>query len=368
VDDDGRGIDFQAVENVARAKGLISGGDKKSKQELLKLIFQPGFSTAGKVSAISGRGIGLSVVREQVRRLMGKADVLEKDTPGASILLSLPLSISMQHVLLVSAAGQVFGIPTYAVERLLRVEWKDIVRAQGKPVIQHGGKALPVATLSGLLALSDSAARPPGKFAQVALLRSGEVLGAIVVETFLDERHALLHELSPPECFASFTGGGLLLDDGTVAIILNPDELLDRIESHGDLPASAPLPPAVEARRPTILVVDDSVTTRSLEKNILQTNGYNVKLATDGVEALELLRTESVDLVISDLHMPRLDGFGLLEEMKRDPALAKIPFIIVSSLETQEEQARGLALGADAYIVKRKFDQRDLLDTVRQIV
>ena len=161
--------------------------------------------------------------------------------------------------------------------------------------------------------------------------------------------------------------GGLLLREGTVSVVLNPAGLVET-STQSVAPVLKRAQPASEVAAPIILVVDDSITTRSLEKSILEAHGYQVRVAVDGVEALQLLRGEKADLVIADIEMPRLDGFGLLEAMKADRQLDRIPVIIVSSLDRPEHQQRGLGLGADAYVVKRKFDQRELLDAVQQFL
>jgi two-component system chemotaxis sensor kinase CheA len=162
--------------------------------------------------------------------------------------------------------------------------------------------------------------------------------------------------------------GGALLREGTVFVVLNPAGLVGSC-----MPSvAAPLPriarPETEKKSPGILVVDDSITSRSLERSILEAHGYRVRVAVDGLEALEMLRVELADLIITDVQMPRMDGFGLVEALKADSLLSRIPVIIVSSLERAEDQERGLMLGADAYVVKRKFDQTELLDAIRQMI
>jgi two-component system chemotaxis sensor kinase CheA len=202
------------------------------------------------------------------------------------------------------------------------------------------------------------------------IMRAGVQRLAVAVDAFLSERDAIIKDLPAPADENARIAGGILLEDGSICLVLNPAEIVERFQQAPDA-----LVFATEAQTPTtapksleILVVDDSLTTRTLEKSVLEANGYDVAIAVDGVDALNYLRAAPVGLVISDLQMPRLDGFGLLEEMKSDPRLAKIPVIIVSSVESPEDQARGLTLGADAYIVKRKFEQQELLETVRQIL
>jgi two-component system, chemotaxis family, sensor kinase CheA len=201
----------------------------------------------------------------------------------------------------------------------------------------------------------------------VAVLKSGEYRGGAVVDALLDEREAVVKDLGLPADMAGLSMGGVLLEDGTVAVVLDPAAVLDRLRGAARRPAWKK-PPEKAGAPATILVVDDSITTRSLEKSILEAHGYRVRLAVDGVEALEQLRAEPADLVIADIDMPRMNGFELLERMKKDNRLAAIPVVMVTSLEDRADQERGLSLGADAYIVKRKFDQKELLDTVRQML
>ncbi len=188
------------------------------------------------------------------------------------------------------------------------------------------------------------------------------------MDAFLRQTEAVILNLGPAAPPAGKVSGGILLEDGSVAFVLNVMELMETAV-HREL---QPLPQAREAEREkasvSILVVDDSLTTRTLEKSILEAEGYKVQVAVDGIDALEKLRSEKADLVISDIQMPRLDRFGLLQALKNDPALARIPFIMVTSLDRPEDQQRGLSLGAGAYIVKRKFDQAELLSAIRQIL
>jgi two-component system chemotaxis sensor kinase CheA len=187
------------------------------------------------------------------------------------------------------------------------------------------------------------------------------------VDEFLWESEAVIHDLGPAAAPDGKISGAILLDDGGIAFVVNPAELIEAppAEPFTLERAAAPAPKFVA---PSILVVDDSITTRTLEKSILEANGYDVRVAVDGMDALGALRAQKADLVIADVQMPRLDGFGLLGAIKTDPALRGIPVIMVTSLEQREDQERGLQLGADAYIVKRKFDQGELLAAIRQIL
>jgi two-component system chemotaxis sensor kinase CheA len=369
VEDDGRGIDLEAVKSVAVRKGLVSESEaaRRSPEDLARLIFLPGFSTVGRVTELAGRGMGLSVVAEQVRRLQGQAALQKRDGAGVAVLLSAPLSVSAQRMLLVACAGQTFAIPAHSIERLCRIHVRDLQSVGGKASIFLHGRPVPVAKLADLLELPYEAPQTAPAVLWAAVLHIAESELAVVVDAFLAERAALVKELGVPAAEMGKTAGGILLEDGSVGLVLDPGELRKAFLESGHSPA-VPETAVLEKKPPDILVVDDSITTRSLEKNILEAHGYRVRVAVDGEDALAQLRTLKADLVIADVQMPRLDGFGLLAAMKKDDRLAKIPVIVVTSLERKEDQERGLALGADAYIVKRKFDQRDLLDTIRQIL
>ena len=191
---------------------------------------------------------------------------------------------------------------------------------------------------------------------------------AFSVDELLDQREALVKDLGIPEAVGGVAAGGIVLEGGSVAILLGVAELMKAAEKTSGGPVREPLAPAADPRPRRILLADDSITTRALEKSILEVHGYEVMAAVDGVEALAMLRSHGADLVISDVQMPRMDGFELLEQIKGDKRLRQTPVIMLTSLERREEQEKGLALGADAYIVKRKFDQRDLLGTIRQIL
>ena len=368
VEDDGRGVNLKRVAEVALQRGLLTEAEAAapSARELAGLIFQPGFSTSDVVTELSGRGMGLSVVHEAVQRLQGDADVQPTENEGTSIRLSVPLSISTHRLLLVACQGQTFCMPAHAIEQLCRIKVKDLQTVEGRPVVCLEGKQIPLMTLASALELGESEAQK--EILPVMVLRSAGRRMAVVVDDFLAERDALIKDLGISLPSNGKLAGGILNADGSVALVLNPAGIMAAFQQSSGKPAFAMTKPAVEERGGTILVVDDSITTRTLERSILEAHGYQVRVAVDGLEALEQLRARPADLVIADIQMPRMDGFTLLAEIKKDQRLAQTPVIIVSSLERREEQERGLALGADAYIVKRKFDQQELLEAIRQIL
>jgi two-component system chemotaxis sensor kinase CheA len=370
VEDDGRGIDLEAVLRVALQKRFLSEAEARSRSpdELARLIFRAGFSTSPAVTDLSGRGMGLSVVDEQVRRLHGDVDLRFRGRTGTCITLLVPLTVSSQRFVLVGCCGQQLAVPAHSIERLCRVATREIETVEGKAVFSYQGRPVPLTTLEDMLGLASRPESPRGRWLPVMVLRSGDARLGVAVDAFLALRDAIVRELGLKPEHAGKSAGGILLDDGTVAVVLNAADLVAAAADSQARPARFVVAPAQEKKPPVILVVDDSITTRSLEKTILESHGYRVRVAVDGVEALAQLRTEKADLVITDIQMPRMDGYALLEEIKKDKQLAGIPVIVVTSMERREEQERGLLLGADAYVVKRKFDQQELLQAIRQII
>lgn len=370
VEDDGLGVDLNKVAKVAVKRGLLTEAEAQalSPRELGRLVFRAGFSTSEVVTDLAGRGMGLSVVHEAVERLQGEVEIQPAENGGTSVLLSVPLSISTYRLLFVTCCGQTFCIPSHGIERLYRVQSKDLQTVEGRPVVSHDGKHVPLMSLARVLELRESEVVVEGGVFPVIVVRSGGKHVAVAVDGFVSEREAFIKDLGISLPTGGKVAGGVLTADGAVALVLNPVGIVEAFQQSNGKPDFVVVNEALQERVSTILVVDDSITTRTLERSILEAHGYQVRVAVDGLEALEQLRANPTDLVIADVQMPRMDGFALVAEIKQDPSLAKIPVIIVSSLEKREEQERGLALGADAYIVKRKFDQQELLDAIRQIL
>jgi two-component system chemotaxis sensor kinase CheA len=370
VKDDGRGLDRQALAEEAVRRGLAPHtGAALSDSRLADLMFLPGFSTSSMLSTLSGRGMGLAIVRHEVDRFHGEIRVRTETAKGTGITLSLPLSVSSQSVLLVSGGGQTFGIVTSFIRRLCRIRRSEIQTFEGQPSIVLDSQPVGLLRLTDMLGFSaNQSLGDKQETLPTVIVEAAGQLAAIVVDEMTDVRDVVIKPLALSPADAGFAAGAIALPDGSVGLILKMNDLLDRSLEANVAHADVFRAPEESHRPHTILVVDDSITTRSLEKSLLEAHGYKVHVAVDGVEALAALGVHPVDLVITDIMMPRMDGFQLLEQIRRDPKLAQLPVIVVSSMESRADQERGLALGADAYITKRKFDQRDLLETVRRVL
>ncbi len=369
VSDDGRGLNYRRIAQVALESGLMSPTEaaEAPAETLSRLLLRPGFSTAETVDTLSGRGVGLSVLHAAVSRLRGVIDIRPAPGSGTVVEIITPLTVSRQHLLLVTCAGQTYGIPSFTVERLHQVKAEHVITVEGRTVIILDGKTVPLTSLHRALGTGATPELIPGAALPVMVLRLAERRLALIVDALLQVRDCLISD--PMKGADRSVMGTILLDGGEVAFVLDPAVLFETQPSGGaDGPAAAAVrnvaPPAIR----TILVVDDSVTTRTLEKSILEAQGFRVRLAVDGVDALAELRQNPVDLVISDVEMPRMNGLMLLETIKQDGTLQKIPVILVTSHDNPVDVQRGLDLGADAYIVKQRFDQHDLLDAIEQLL
>lgn len=380
IHDDGRGPDLAAIAATARRRGLLAEDDAADADGLLALVFEPGFSTARSVDALSGRGFGLSVVADAVRALRGSVRLEPRRPSGASLTMSLPLSAARRAMLLAEAGGATYALPGAAVSRLLRIDRADLGQAMGRSVVRLPGPegartALPVFTLAELVGTPEGEAQPGP--ATVVLLRAAGGACAVAVDRLHDVRTLLVLPAPPIGADAGLVSGTVILPGDRPALVLDPEGLVARAGAARFAPAPGGLATAAPAHgtlpappRSTILVVDDSITTRTLEKGILEAAGYRVVVCVDGQDALDRLRAEvePVDLVVADVEMPRLDGFGLLGALRADARFARLPVILMTSRGDAEDVARGLELGADAYLTKQKFDQRALLDTIGQLL
>ena len=384
VADDGRGPDLARIEQVAIERGLLPprhpGAPPPPEEHLLALVFEPGFSTSAAVDRLSGRGIGLSVVAEAARRLQGHARLRPRRDAagriaGAEVEIAVPFSAFRQQLLMLQAAGQAYALPGRGVERLLRLPQAALEQADGGIVtrIESAGRDVitPVIPLTALLGLPETRLPLEAGSLQAVLLRSGDRRCALAVDALLEVRALTVEALDAPGLDPSLVVGAALRQGQPPALVLSPEGLMARALRHeGGIALAAPDLAAPARSSATILVVDDSITTRTLEKSILEAQGFRVLLSVDGLDALALLRggEAMVDLVVADVEMPRMDGFGLLQALKNDPRLAAIPVVLMTSRAAEADVRRGLELGASAYLSKQSFDQRQLLATIGQLL
>jgi two-component system chemotaxis sensor kinase CheA len=366
VEDDGRGIGLARVREAAVRAGLLSSeaAEALTNDGALDLIYRSGLSTSPIITNVSGHGLGLPIVKERVERLGGRIDVQTRAGAGTTITMVVPASIATFRGLLVRAGNQPFLLPLEAVERAIRVTPEDVETVEGREAVRWDGRPLFLARLSGLLALSEAAREPRGKSLCV-IVRVGEEWVGLLVEEVSGDREVVVKDLRAPLVRVRNVAGAGLLGTGEVVLILRPTDLLRSSQRARRL--SAPPPAPEEKRQAAVLVVDDSITTRTMEKNLLEAAGYRVRVAVDGIDAWTVLKSEAFDLVVSDVDMPRMDGFDLTVRIRGDKQLSDLPVILVTALESREDKERGIDVGANAYIVKSSFDQSNLLEIIRRL-
>lgn len=374
VADDGAGLDIEAIRHMAVRRG-ISNAQAFTEAELVEQIYSPGFSTSPIITDVSGRGVGLDVVRKNVEILRGRISLDWKEGQGTTFTLIIPLALTSSRGLLVRAANQMFAIPLNAIERIVYVKQSEIVSVGGHDTLRYDGRPLMLVDLAGVLNLAASAEKTDTDRIPVVILSAAERRMAFAVDGLADEQEVVIKGLGKQLTRVGGIAGASVMGNGEVLLILNVADLI-KLALRGD-PGSvlekrdgkemASVGP--QKRRHKILVVDDSITTRTLEKNILEAAGHDVQLATDGLEAYKIVSSGDLpDLIISDVSMPRLDGVGLTKRIKGESRTNQIPVILVTSLDSPEDKARGIECGADAYIVKSSFDQNNLLETIEQLI
>jgi two-component system chemotaxis sensor kinase CheA len=371
VSDDGAGLDMEAIRRVAARRSSASEVQALSEAELAELIFSSGFSTSPIITDVSGRGVGLDVVRRNVEALDGRVSINWKPGLGSTFALTLPLTLTSSRGLLVRVSDRLFAIPLSSIERILRLTPEDITPLGGHDTVRYDGCPLTLVRLSDVLALP-RVAEGNGHLS-VVILAAAERRMAFAVDGLADEQEVVIKGLGQQLTRVGGIAGATVMGSGEVMLILNAADLI-KLAMRGERrpvleTGSATASPDHGRAKTRILVVDDSVTTRTLEKNILEAAGYTVQIATDGQEALNAIAAAGVpDLVISDIFMPRLDGFDLTKRIKGDARTANVPVILVTSLDSVEDKSRGIEAGADAYIVKSRFDQNNLLETIEQLI
>ena len=376
VADDGGGINRERVKQAAYKAGLISNDELEAlgDDEVLRLIFALGLSTRTIITDISGRGVGMDVVRRNVEALQGQIDVESQSGAGTTITLTLPLTLATTQELLVQVADQTYGIPISAVERIIRIASQDIASVEGRQAILVDKEPTSLVKLASILELpqpDQPADNDDGQRKPVVILGTGKRRIAFAVDAVVGQQETVVKSLGRQLARVRNVAGATILGTGQVIMTLNPSDLMKSARTlDGRIAATQRSQPVSrEARRPTVLVVDDSLSTRTLEKNILETAGYKVQMATDGQEAVNWLNANGgVDLIVSDVLMPRMDGFQLTQAVKADAHLKKIPVVLVTSLDSRADKERGIEVGADAYLVKSNFDQSSLLDTIAQLL
>ncbi len=362
IRDDGRGIDTHAVSAQARKRGLAPKAPGREHDD----IFEPGFTTLPSASTISGRGIGLDVVKSRIEEMRGAISLASEAGKGAEFTLALPLTLTSVRGLLIGCGKQIFALDSTMVRGLRRIPPENMRFVEGRSVLVGEGDPLPLAPLSALLGL-DAPATRDGEQVSVVLLGVGVAQAAIAVDAFYDEDDLTVRNLGRRFGRLANVSGGTILPDGRVALILHAGDLIAGALEGKAHSRVAKIRPVAEAKK-RLVIAEDSMTTRTLIKAILENAGYEVEAAADGAQAWRLVEANGADLVVADVEMPQMDGFELTQTIRHSSRHSDIPVILLTALETDRDKARGVSAGANAYLLKSAFDQRDLLAAIREMV
>lgn len=370
--DDGGGVDLEKLRTsiIDRKLSPAETAAQLSEEELLSFLFLPGFSMRDKVTEVSGRGVGLDAVLHMVRQLRGGVELEQRAGEGSRFHIEVPLTLSVVRSLVVQVGGEAYAFPLAHIERMRDVQADEIVQLEGRQHFWHEERHV------GLVAASQLLNRPqdqsPEEVLKVVVIRERDAVYGVAVERFIGERTLVVLPLDPRLGKVQDISAGALLDDGSAVLIIDVEDMLrsvekllntgrlERIDRRNHQANAAP--------RKRVLVVDDSLTVRELERKLLLGRGYEVAVAVDGMDGWNALRAEDFDLLITDIDMPRMDGIELVTLLRRDSRLQSLPVMVVSYKDREEDRRRGLDAGADYYLAKASFHDDALLDAVVDLI
>ena len=360
LSDDGTGLDIEAIRRKLRERGLPV---PEADADVARMLFHAGFSTRDVTTTISGRGVGLDAVEAAMSRVRGTVAVSWVPGQGTTFTLQCPLTLAAIRAVLVRIGTQVLAIPTSNVEQLVRIRRTDVRRTEGREVILTGAEPISLVALATIL----GPPFVPGKMSDIfpaLIVSAGDRRVALLVDAVETEQELVVRPIARGRSAMAHVSGGALQGSGELVLVLNPVSVVQEAlgARYGTLAAPA------SARRWRVLVADDSITTRALEQSVLEAAGFEVTTAVDGADAWRQLEKSDIDLLVSDIEMPNMDGLALTRAVRTSDRLANLPVVLVTSLDTPEARERGLAAGADAYVGKSSAGQAGLLATVRGLL
>jgi len=372
VEDDGRGIDTDQITQTALKKRLATSEDLKgmTDKEVLNIVFMNGYSTSPIVTDVSGRGMGLDIVRQDIINLKGRVILDTQKNRATKFTLVLPLTIAIIQVLLVKVQNMLFALPMLSVTESVKVNMEDVSTIEGRMAIPFREHIVPLVRLNEVLGL------PPARDEEgnakktmlVVMVTSLDRRVGFIVDEILGDEEVFIKSLGKHLGKVKNVSGAIIMATGEVAVVLDIEDLLAHNALSPQMVKEKMPPPKVKRKEKRILVVEDAFSTRELEKSILETHGYLVDTAVDGLDALNRITGNKYDLIVSDIEMPRMDGFELCKTLKKNEGFKDIPFVMVTALQKEEDKRRGMEVGAAAYIVKSAFEQTNLLDTIERLV
>ncbi|WP_372368246.1 response regulator [Candidatus Uabimicrobium sp. HlEnr_7] len=362
IKDDGRGIDIDNIKKVALIENIYNTEEleKMSDSQIQSLIFEPEFSTATTLTELSGRGLGLNIVQKNVQRLKGTINVHSRLGEGTSFIIRLPVTLATARVLIVSIKEQVYALPIEHIHSSCIVNSSDIYFLESRATINFGGKPLSVISLEEIL---NKETTRLNKYQCIVIRQNNELLG-IFVDELIDEQEVVVKQNSNILKRVPNISGFTILSSGQICTVLNPKDLIKSVQKC----SSSTETYLQKSAKKKVLLVEDSITTRTQEKRIIEAANYEVVIAVDGADALKKLKTTTVDAIVSDVEMPHINGFELTAQLRKQKKYKNLPIILVTSLATIEHRKHGAEVGANAYITKGTFEQELLINTLRRLV
>ncbi|MBT3386050.1 MAG: hybrid sensor histidine kinase/response regulator [Prolixibacteraceae bacterium] len=368
ISDDGKGINIEKLKEVyIKNEGISAEGVAKiQKKELLDYIFKSGITTSDIVTDISGRGLGMAIVQEKIEQLGGTVNVESEKDKGTSFNIQLPLSLVTFRGILIVVAGNEFVVPTAKINRVQRLNKKEIKTVENKATILFEDRVIPLVSLGNILELTPK--ENDSEWVQVLVFGSNKKETGFLIDEIIGEQEVLVKKFNKHLARVRNISGATVLGSGKVVPILNVFDLIKSSEKPSAKEITLKIKEESAKIETNVLVVEDSITSRMLLKNILETAGYNVTTAIDGVDGFTKLKEGSFNAVVSDIQMPRMNGFDLTEKIRADKIFSEMPVVLVTSLSKSNDKERGIEVGANAYIIKSNFDQSNLLEILERLV
>ncbi len=368
VSDDGAGIDYKKIRQIAVKKGIINAKEAEdlTEEETIQLIFLSGFSTSSVVTNLSGRGLGMAIVEDIITRLGGEIQVITKPGIGTKFSLIMPMKLATMRGLVVQSGNYVYILPIHQIQQVLRIPRTSIHKEESGLFLKLHTDTIRVMILNDALGLPDYyQGMKKEDYLSVVIITYGTKHIAYIVDEVIWVQDIIIRPLGTQLRWVSGITGAVILGDGRLALVLDPTELTQEIYAQNPI---IPLVDPDDKKTYRVLIVDDSVTLRTMMEHILTRAGYQVKIAVNGIEALKNLKEEDYDIVVSDVDMPRMNGFTLTEKIRAFDRTKQMPVVLVTALDTYQDQEFGFTVGATAYIIKKTFEQNNFLKVIQQLL
>jgi chemosensory pili system protein ChpA (sensor histidine kinase/response regulator) len=366
VSDDGAGMNLKAIRDKGISVGLVRADQQLSDEDIMQLVLEPGFSTAGAVSTLSGRGVGMDVVASEIKKLGGALHMETKLNEGSRFIIRLPLTLAISHALILRANDELYALPLPTVEGVVRLSRTEVEAHLGSdaPPFEYGGQKYKFQHLAFYVGREPGPLPDGDVTVPVILVRAGEHSTGLVTDELVGSREIVVKSVGPQISAIRGISGATILGDGRIVIILDIGAL---VRTDFRARTEPVMPREKTDTRSVALVVDDSITVRRVTQRLLERNGMRVLTARDGVDAMEMLQEHTPDIILLDIEMPRMDGYEVATQVRADPRLAGIPIIMITSRVGEKHRARAIEIGVDDYLGK-PYQEAQLLEAIEPLI